>query len=127
MAASLKKAIEWIASEDALGDNEDIETLSGYISVLLVADLFDKEANDIAKRVWQLRNKKKSKNSTAENLDRVIARLNHLFGLYEKYSNVDCIGNETSQKANDYWLEGLNLQDQAGIHNLKQRGYRKLF
>lgn len=58
MAASLKKAVEWIAIEDALGDNEDVEVLSGYISVLLVADLFDKEPIDIAQRVWRLRNKK---------------------------------------------------------------------
>lgn len=69
----------------------------------------------------------KSENWTTKTSDRVIARLNRLFDLYEKYSNVDDAGNETSQKANDYWLEGLNLQDQAGIHNLGQRGYRKLF
>ena len=69
----------------------------------------------------------KSENWTTRTSDRVIARLNRLFDLYEKYSNTDNNGNETSQKANDYWLEGLNLQNQAGVHNLEKRGYRKLF
>lgn len=33
-------AVRWIADNDATGDNDSVEVVSGYISVVLVADLF---------------------------------------------------------------------------------------
>ena len=53
---SLKRAIEWIDDNDSNGDNDPIEILQGLISVLLVADLFDTDPREIARRIWNARN-----------------------------------------------------------------------
>ncbi len=49
---SLREAVQWIALNDAAGDDDLPELMAGYISVLLVADLFGKEPIDIARRVY---------------------------------------------------------------------------
>ncbi len=48
--ASYREAIEWIARNDEDGET-DVEVMSGLISVLLVADLWRKEPEDVAKAV----------------------------------------------------------------------------
>lgn len=52
--ASYRFGVEWIAQNDAPGDGDDAEALAGYISVLLLADLFGVEpakvASDVLKR-----------------------------------------------------------------------------
>lgn len=47
-------AVEWIAVNDEPMEL-DLEGVQGYISVLLVADVFGKEAEDVAKDVISLR------------------------------------------------------------------------
>ena len=49
--------VAWIAENDAPGDNADVNTIVGYISVLLLADLFHKEAADVAHDVLRYRQK----------------------------------------------------------------------
>lgn len=46
----------WIALNDAPADNDNAEQLEGYISVALLADLFGKQAKDVANDVYTLRN-----------------------------------------------------------------------
>lgn len=55
MKKGYKFAIAWIALNDSPGDNENAETMAGYVSVLLVADLFGKDQNQVAKDVFQYR------------------------------------------------------------------------
>lgn len=52
---TLTAAIEWIAFNDNPGDDESPETMAGYCTVALVADLFGKRPIDIAERVHRLR------------------------------------------------------------------------
>ena len=49
------EGVAWIAANDNPGDNEDVETLSGYISVALLADLFEVPQEAIATLVWETR------------------------------------------------------------------------
>ena len=49
--ATLGAAVLWIAQNDAPGDKEKPSELAGYISVVLVADLFGKSAADVARLV----------------------------------------------------------------------------
>jgi hypothetical protein len=53
---SLKRAIQWIADNDAVGDNDPIDTLSGLVSVCLVADMFGVDQKEVARRIWNIRN-----------------------------------------------------------------------
>ncbi len=50
--ASYRHAVQWIASEDE-PTSRDVESISQYISTLLIADIFavelDKVANDVLK------------------------------------------------------------------------------
>jgi len=57
-AKGIKYAIEWIALNDAAGDNQSAEDMVGYVSVALVADLFGKSPEEIAQRVFEKRNGK---------------------------------------------------------------------
>lgn len=59
--ASYMKAVAWIANEDAPGDDDDVEILSGYLTVCLVADLFDKEPGKVAADVHRYRVTHKTK------------------------------------------------------------------
>jgi len=52
---SLAAAVQWIAENDAPGDNDPAESIAEYISTLLVADLFDVHPMEIAKRVIRIR------------------------------------------------------------------------
>jgi hypothetical protein len=59
MRASYRRAVEWIAANDNAGDNEDVDALSGYLSVLLVADLFDKfDSETVARDVYRERQRR---------------------------------------------------------------------
>lgn len=49
--ASLQQAVKWIALNDNAADNESVEDTAGYISVVLVADLFGKDAMEVARKV----------------------------------------------------------------------------
>jgi len=60
MRPSYHTAVQWIANEDSPGDNDDIETLRGYLTVCLVADLFGKDQDKVAKDVYEARNGKQS-------------------------------------------------------------------
>lgn len=52
--ASIKFAVEWIANNDEPADG-DLETMEGLMTVVLVADLFDKAPAEIARRVIKRR------------------------------------------------------------------------
>lgn len=54
---SLKSAIEWIALNDAPGDDDalDVEAVAGYVTTVMVADLFDVENTRVARRVVEYR------------------------------------------------------------------------
>lgn len=41
-------AITWIADNDNAGSGESVETIQGYLTVQLVADLFGASTNDVA-------------------------------------------------------------------------------
>jgi hypothetical protein len=51
----LREAVEWIVLNDSPGDDDPPEELAGFVSVVLVADLFGKEPIDIARRVYKQR------------------------------------------------------------------------
>jgi hypothetical protein len=53
--ASYRKAVEWIALNDETAVSEDVDTIAGYISTLLAADLFDIEPERVAKDVLRYR------------------------------------------------------------------------
>ncbi len=55
--ASLRTAVEWIAVNDepSFRSMEDVEELSGLISVVLVADLWGLDAGDVAVEVIRYR------------------------------------------------------------------------
>jgi hypothetical protein len=55
MRQGLKWAIQWIADNDSVGDDDSVDILEGFVSVALVADMFDKPQLDIANRVYKLR------------------------------------------------------------------------
>lgn len=48
-------AVRWIADNDNPGDDEPSENIAGYMTVLLVADLFGVEADNVAIDVWAQR------------------------------------------------------------------------
>lgn len=50
-----KFAVEWIANEDANGDDDPVDVLAGYISVALVADIYGKDQAEVARDVYNLR------------------------------------------------------------------------
>lgn len=51
--ASYKHAVRWIAANDDIGspDCTNADIVSGYISTLLVADIFGKDADKVAQDV----------------------------------------------------------------------------
>jgi hypothetical protein len=53
-------AVAWIAENDDAGsiDATDLDVVSGYISVLLIADIFQKNAIAVANDVVRYRKKK---------------------------------------------------------------------
>jgi len=53
--ASYREAVRWIADNDAPADDEPVDVLAGYTTVLLVADVFGREAEDVARDVWRVR------------------------------------------------------------------------
>jgi len=59
----IKFGVDWIAVNDEpeSTDLEGPDAVSGFISVLLLADLFEKEPIDIAKRVIKRRKELKRK------------------------------------------------------------------
>jgi hypothetical protein len=52
--ASYRKAVEWIAHNDEPGDR-DPESVSEFISTLLVADIFGKEPLTVARAIIRYR------------------------------------------------------------------------
>lgn len=54
MRASYRHAIAWIALNDEPGDS-DVEVIQSYISTLLVADIFGKEPEAVARAIVRYR------------------------------------------------------------------------
>lgn len=63
--ASFRDAIFWIAHNDNAGGGDDREAVEGYISVVLVADLFGTDAKHVAEEVMKLREVKPLNKTTA--------------------------------------------------------------
>lgn len=61
MAASYRRGVEWIALNDDAGSDDAriVEQVRGYISTLLLADLFGKEPREVATDVVRLRMREK--------------------------------------------------------------------
>lgn len=55
--ASYRKGVEWIALNDdpAAGDAQEVEAVAGYISTMLLADLFGVSSEDVAKDIIRYR------------------------------------------------------------------------
>lgn len=53
--ARYRDAVHWIACNDAPGDDDNVQQLSGAISVLLVADVWGKTAEAVALDVLNFR------------------------------------------------------------------------
>lgn len=54
--ASYRKGVQWIADNDNPADrHQALEDIAGYISVLLLADLFSVEADRVARDVYRIR------------------------------------------------------------------------
>mgnify|MGYP007049926759 CR=1 FL=1 len=51
MKPSLRSAIEWIAQNDNSGNGDSEEEIAGYVSTALIADLFNKDQNILAKKI----------------------------------------------------------------------------
>lgn len=47
--------VAWIAENDNPGDNEGVDQVAGYVSVLLLADLFGKEPERVAQDIVRYR------------------------------------------------------------------------
>lgn len=54
-AGSYEFAVAWIAGEDNPGDDDDVETIAGYLTVALVGDLFGKSSARVAADVFATR------------------------------------------------------------------------
>jgi hypothetical protein len=52
--AGYREAVQWIAHNDEPGEH-DVETMADLVSVLLVADLFGKPADEVARDVVRAR------------------------------------------------------------------------
>lgn len=50
-------AVEWIAFNDAAGDEASEEEVAGFVSTLLVADVFNKQPQKVAKDILRFRKK----------------------------------------------------------------------
>ena len=61
--ASYRHAVSWIAVNDAPGDELDELELAGFISVLLVADVFAVEAERVAGDVLRVRRRIRRKDA----------------------------------------------------------------
>lgn len=48
-------AVEWIAYNDAPGDDDDVEALTSYLTVCLVADVFGIRVERVARSVKAIR------------------------------------------------------------------------
>ena len=55
--ASYRDAIAYIALNDAPGDVSDVDELMGFVSVGLVAAIFDKDQETVARAVFNYRAK----------------------------------------------------------------------
>lgn len=55
--ASYRAAVQWIALNDSAGDDDalDVESVSGYITTALVADVFGVDATRVGKDVVRAR------------------------------------------------------------------------
>jgi hypothetical protein len=53
--ASYREACEWIAANDNAGNGDDEEAVAGYVSTLLVADLFGVEPGRVGRDVMRRR------------------------------------------------------------------------
>lgn len=53
--ASIREAVAWIAYNDDPASGPDFDSLRGQITVLLVADIFGLDADEVARRVCGLR------------------------------------------------------------------------
>ena len=50
-----RQLVEWISQNDNPGDNEPIEAISGYLSVVMIAHCYKLKAIDVATDVMALR------------------------------------------------------------------------
>jgi len=63
--ASYREAVQWIADNDEPEDR-DVEAIAGYVSTLLIADLFDVEPERIARDVAKYRARKPPREPAAQ-------------------------------------------------------------
>lgn len=52
---SMQKAIDWIAFNDNEGSGDDPKEIAGYMTVCLVADIWNIPRNQLAQAVWSIR------------------------------------------------------------------------
>lgn len=55
LMARYQDAVEWIALNDNSGQGDPVSEIAGYISTCLVADVWNKDQNDVAKAVAKVR------------------------------------------------------------------------
>ena len=53
--ASYREAVEWIAENDNAGNGDTLDEIAAYISTALVADLWRKDAADVARDIMRRR------------------------------------------------------------------------
>jgi len=53
--AKIQDAIDWIACNDNAGSDDGPTEIAGYISTMLVADVWKRRPQDIAERVYEVR------------------------------------------------------------------------
>lgn len=52
--ASYREAVQWIADNDNPADDEPVIEVAGYMTVMLIADIFDTSTGRVAKDVvWR--------------------------------------------------------------------------
>lgn len=49
------KAVQWIADNDAPGDDDSAEDMFGYLTVALASEVYDVPQETIARDVWAFR------------------------------------------------------------------------
>ena len=50
-----KYGVEWIAANDNAGNGDSLEDIAGYVTTLLLADLFGKKPQKVAEDIYRCR------------------------------------------------------------------------
>jgi hypothetical protein len=53
-----KFGVAWVAENDNAGNGDSLDDIAGYVTTLLLADLFGKDSKDVARDIHEYRTRK---------------------------------------------------------------------